>query len=259
MEIVRAAIGDFGVNTRHLQLCLEPVLGTELLLGEPALVFSQLGSVFGRVTGIAGFRTPTRDEQVFNAKVNSYCVRIDSQQFRDELAKAGHEVSTREVLGNRDGAGRRRQSSRPANVERFFALGNVDFAIRVFERARCEFSRLAKAFFLEGRISRPTRPEVLVGRLLVAKALLKRNGRDFIEISKLREFLDLRETGIRLEIVNLVLVFVELLRTPFQNRVVNLTNTAKRPCQQDCLLRCRVEPIFVSPFARLHDTEYSRC
>lgn len=257
MEIVRAAIGDFGVNTRHLQLCLEPVLGTELLLGEPALVFSQLGSVFGRVTGIAGFRTPTRDEQVFNAKVNSYCVRIDSQQFRDELAKAGHEVSTREVLGNRDGARRRRQSSRPANVERFFALGNVDFAIRVFERARCEFSRLAKAFFLEGRISRPTRPEVLVGRLLVAKALLKRNGRDFVEIGKLRKFLDLRQAGIRLEIVNLVLVFVELLRTPFQNRVVNLTNTAKRPCQQDCLLRCRVEPIFVSPFARIHYTDYS--
>ena len=87
--------------------------------------------------------------------------------------------------------------------------------------------------------------------------MLKRNGRDFVEIGKLRKFLDLRQAGIRLEIVNLVLVFVELLRTPFQNRVVNLTNTAKRPCQQDCLLRCRVEPIFVSPFARIHYTDYS--
>lgn len=248
VEVVRAAIGDFGVNTRYLQLRLEPVLGAELLLGKPSLVFSQLGGVFSRVTGIAGFLTPARNEQVFNAKVDTDGVRIDAQQFGLEHAKAGHKVPTRTVLGNRYGARRGRKFPRPANVERLFALGNSESPLGVFERACGEFRRLARILRLEGRVLSPSRPKVLVSRLLMAKALLKRNGGNLIEICKLRELLNFCQSRIRFQVVNFVLVFVELFRAPIKDHVVYLSNTAKRPCQQDLLLRCRVEPIFVGTF-----------
>lgn len=219
MEVVRAAIGDFGVNTRDLQLGLESVLGTELFLGEPALVSSQLSGVLSRVTGIAGFLTPARNEQVFNAKVNADGVRIDSQQFGLELAKAGYKISAREVLRNCDGAGCGRKLTRPANVERLFALGDIELSLGVFERAGCELRRLARILLLEGRVLRPPCPKVLVSRLLMAKALLKRNAGHVIEICKLRALLDFGQPRIRLQVVNLVLALVELFCAPIKDHV----------------------------------------
>ena len=64
VQVIQPAIGDFGVNTGHLELCLLPVLAAEFLLGKAALVFGKLGGVFGRMAGITGFETITGDEQL---------------------------------------------------------------------------------------------------------------------------------------------------------------------------------------------------
>ncbi len=146
-----------------------------------------------------------------------------------------------------------RKLTRPSNVERFFAFGNKELPANVFERARGEFSRLLVGLFLEGGVFSPARPKVLVGRLLMAKTLLKRDARHFAEIAKLRAFFDIGQTSVRLQVVHLVLVFVKLFRSPIKNRVVNLTNTTKRPRQQGFLLRFGVEPICVAAFDRIHD------
>jgi len=239
VEVIHPAIGDLGVNTSHFLLCLDSVLGAELFLGKPTLVFSQLRSIFGRMAGIAGLLTLVRNEQVFNAKVNPNPVGCDLQPFGDELTQAGDKITPRRVLGH--GAWCGRKLTRPSNVERFFAFGNKELAANVFERARGEFSRLL------------ARPKVFVGRLLMAKTLLKRDARHVAEIAKLRAFFDIGQTSVRLQVVHLVLVFVKLFRSPIKNRVVNLTNTTKRPRQQGFLLRCGVEPIRVAEVDRIHD------
>ena len=253
MEVIHSAIGDLGVNTSHFQLCLDSVVGAELFLGKPTLVLSPLRSIFSRMAGIAGLLTLVRNEQIFNAKVNPNRVGCDLQAFGDELTPAGDKISPRRVLGHGDDAWCGRKLTRPSNVERFFALGNKELAANVFERARGEFSRLLVGLFLKGGVFSPASPKVLSGRLLMAKTLLKRDARHFAEIAKLRAFFDIGQTSVRLQVVNLVLVFVKLFRSPIKNCVVDLTNTAKRPRQQGFLLRCRVEPICEGAFARIHD------
>ena len=71
------------------------------------------------------------------------------------------------------------QFTAPANVQRGFALGQIQLAVPVFEGRAGELAEARVPLALEYRVLSAALKEVFEGGLLVAKALLQRHRADF--------------------------------------------------------------------------------
>lgn len=248
MQVIQPAIGDFGVNTGDLELCLLPVLAAEFLLGKAALVFGKLGGVFSRMAGIAGLEAITGDEQIFNTYIDANRLRGDRQQRRLKFAQAGHEVSACCVFGNGNGGWIARQWPAPLDVKRIFALGKRQLPVFVTESAIGKLGTLFVFFRFKHRVFCPALKEVFECGLLVSQALLQRNTRNFIEKSKLRSFFNLGQFGIGANVTDLLLDLIVRIHSVTKDVVVNKAHTAKRLGKQFCLLGVWIESILVCAF-----------
>ncbi len=259
MEVVHPAIGDLGVNTSHFAFGLGPVLRTEDFSSQSPLVSGQLSRIFSRMPWIAGFFSPVGHEQVLDAQINAKGVWRDTQHRRGEFAQARDKVSSRRILGQRQSTGRRGKLPRPTNIQRILTLCDIELSFPIAESPLGQLRRLAVAFPLEGRVLCPSLPEIDQGPLLMAKTLLQRHRGDLIEVGKFRKAFDFRQPGAGLEVIDLFLSFLIGQASPFQNQVIDFAHAAKGLSQENLLLGCGVKPIFVGPFARIHDKGYSLC
>ena len=259
MEVVHPAIGDLGVNTRHFAFGLGPVLRTEDFSSQSPLVSGQLSRIFACMPWIAGFFSPVGHEQVLDAQINAKGIWRDTQHRRGEFAQARNEVTSRRILRQSQGTGRRGKLPRPTNIQRILTLCDIELSFPIAESPLGQFRRLAAAFLLEGRVLCPSLPETDKGPLLMAKTLLQRHRGDLIEVGKFRKSFDFRQPGAGLEVIDLFLSFLIGQASPFQNQVIDFAHAAKGLSQENLLLGCGVKPIFVGPFARIHHTDYSLC
>ncbi len=248
VQVIQPAIGDFGVNTGYLELCLLPVLATELLLGETTLVLGKLGGVFRRMAGIAGFETVTGDEQILDAYIDADLFIIDWQQHRLKFAQAGHEVAPGLILGNGNGSWIAWQWLAPLDVEWIFALGKRQLSVFVMERGLYKSRFLSVFFGFKRRVFRPAFKEVFERGLLVSQALLQRNAGYFIEKSQFRSFFNLGQLGVSANVTDLLLGLIVGIRSVTKDVIVDKAHTTKRLGKQFCLLGVWIESVFVSAF-----------
>jgi hypothetical protein len=61
------------------------------------------------------------------------------------------------------------------------------------------------------------------------------------------------------EVIDVLLSFLIGQASPFKNQVIDFAHAAKGLSQENLLLGCGVEPIFIGPFERIHDTGCSLC
>lgn len=259
MQVVISAIGDFGVNTCDLQPSFSTITRAELFLAQSSLRLSQLGRVFRRVAGIANLLAFVSNEQVVNAKVNASGLVDYWQSLRLKLAEHRHEVSPCGIFGDCDCAWLAGRFTTPANIQRFFTLGDKQFAIAVLEPALGELCRLSAVLLFELRVFGATLKEVLKGCLLMSQALLKRYARDFVEPVIFRQTFHLGQLRIGLNIANLLLVLIERICAPSQHRVVNHAHTTKRSGKHLLLLSGRIESVFVCAFNHVSHFNIVRC
>ena len=259
MEIVHPSIGDPGMNAGYLALGLGPVLRTEGLSGQSPLVPGQLSRIFSRTAWIAGFISPIGHEEILEAQIDAKGIRRHTQHLRGEFAQARDKVTSCRVLGQCQGAGGRGKLPRPANIQRILTLGHIEFSLPIAESPLGQFRRLAAMFLLKGRVFCSSLKKVRKGALLMTKTLLQRHRGDLIEVGKFRKSFDLRQPGTGLEVMDLFLSFLIGQASPFQNQVIDFADTTERLSEENLLLGRGVEPIFIGPFARIHDREYRRC
>lgn len=248
MQVIQPAIGDFGVNTGYLELCLLPVLAAEFLLGKAALVFGKLGGIFSRMAGIAGFETVTGDEQILDAHIDADLFIIDRQQRRLKFAQAGHEVAPGLIFGNGNGSRTAWQWPAPLDIKRIFALGKRQLSVFVTERAIGKFGALFMFFGFKHRVFCPALKEVFERGLLISQALLQRNTGYFIEKSKLRPFFNLGQLGVGANVTDLLLGLIVGIRSVTKDVIVDKAHTTKRLSKQFCLLGVWIESVFVCAF-----------
>ena len=166
------------------------------------------------MAGIADPFTLVGDKQVFQAQINAGHVGGNRQLAGFELAQTAHKVAACRVLGNRDGAGFAGQFTAPANVQRGFALGQIQLAVPVFEGRAGELRRLAVPLALEYRVLSAALKEVFEGGLLVAKALLQRHRADFAQKCQLGVFLEFGQSGVSADITDFFLALIKGIGTP---------------------------------------------
>lgn len=248
MQVIQPAIGDFGVNTGYLELCLLPVLAAEFFLGKTALVFGKLGGVFSRMAGIAGFETVTGDEQILDAYIDADLFIIDRQQRRLKFTQAGHEVAPGLIFGNGNGGRTAWQWPAPLDIKRIFALGKRQLSVFVTESAIGKFGALLVFFGFKDRVFSSAFKKVLERRLLVPQALLQRDAGNFIEKSKLRLLFDLGQLGVSANIIDLFLSLIISIRSVSKDVIINKAHAAKCLGKQFSLLIIWIESIFVCAF-----------
>lgn len=248
VQVIRPAIGDFGVNTGHLKLRLMPVLAAEFFLGKTALVFGKLGGVFSRMAGIAGFETVTGDEQILDTYVNADLSIIDRQQHRLKLTQAGHEVAPGLIFGNGNGRRIAWQRTTPLDIKRIFALRQRQLSVSIAESAIGKFGALLVFFGFKDRVFSSAFKKVLERRLLVPQALLQRDAGNFIEKSKLRLLFDLGQLGVSANIIDLFLILIISIRSVSKDVIINKAHAAKCLGKQFSLLGVWIESVFVCAF-----------
>ena len=248
MQVVLSAIGDFSVNFRHLQASLGAVLRSELFLAQSALRLGQPGGVFRSMAGIADPLILVSDKQVSQSQINADYTRCHGQFAGLKFAQAAYKVSTCRILGNGYGAWLTGQLTAPANIQRGFALGQIQLAVSVSKGRAGKLCRLAVPLTLELRILGTTLKEVFEGGLLVAKALLQGHARYIRQKRQLRIFLDLGQSGASAGITDFFLTLIKGIGTPAQNRIIDKTHTAKGLSQQLSLFVGRVKSIFIGAF-----------
>lgn len=255
MQVVLSAIGDFSVNFRHLLASLGAIGRAELFLAQSALRPGQPGGVFRSMAGIADPFTLVSDKQVFQTQVNAGYVGCHWQFAGLEFAQAAHKVAARRILGNGYGAGLTGQLTAPANVQRGFALGQIQLAVPVLKGRAGELRRLEVPLTLECRVLGAAIKEVFEGSLLMAKALLQGHARHIRQKRQLRFFLEFGQSGVSADITDFFLTLIKGIGTPAQNRVIDKTHTAKGLSQQLNLFVGRVKPIFIGA---LHHASHFR-
>ena len=244
VQVVRSAIGNLGVNTSYLYFGFGAVLGAELLFAQPLLRLRKLRRVLRRVAGIAGFLSRVGHEQISDPEIDPNRAVDHGHRFRLKLAKARDEIPPCRIFGNGNGAGRTWQISRPANIQRFFALCDIQFAVAVTERRGRELRRLLARLLFEGRVLRTALEKVLEGGLLMPQALLKGNAGYFPKPVKLRFLFERGQIRTRRAVPDLLFALVERIGAPAQGSVVDKTNAPEGPRKQHLLLGGRVESEF---------------
>ena len=255
VQVIRAAIGDFRVNTGNLAFSFHPVLAAEFLLGKTALILHKFSCMFCGVAGIAGLETIRGDEQILDANVNAHLFIGDGQQRGFKLTQARHKVSACEVFGNGNSSGVRRKLTAPLDVQRLVTRSQVQFALAETESPLGELCRLRVMLGFEDRVLCPTFKEILERGLLVPQTLLKRNAGNIIQEGKFRKLFDGCQSGISASVANLLLSLVVGIRAVTQDAVVNVAHTSERLSQQLFLLLVRVETEFVGAFS-FHASHY---
>jgi len=208
MQVIHPAIGDFGVNTRNFNSCFIPVLATQLLFCNPALIFGKLGGVFGCVSRIARFKTIAGNNQGVNANINSNLCCCSRKQFRFKFTQTRDEVTASSISGNCNSSGVTRQFAAPSNIKRLATFGKRKLSVFVRESSVCEFCALLVFLRFECWIFCSFLKEVFKCCLLVSQTLLQRNARHLIEKFKLWFLLDLGKPGVSSNIADLFLGLV---------------------------------------------------
>ena len=233
---------------RHLLPGLGTVGRAELFLAQSTLRLGQSGGVFRGMAGIADPFTLVGDKQVFQTQINAGHVRCDRQFAGLELTQAAHKVTTCRILGNGHGTGFAGQLTAPANIQRGFALGQVQLAVSVLECRASELRRLSVPLTLEYRVLGTAFKEILESRLLVAKALLQGDTRHIRQERQLRIFFDFGQSGAGTHIADLFLTLIKGVGAPAQYGVIDKTHTAEGLGKQLSLFGRRVKPIFIGAF-----------
>jgi hypothetical protein len=181
VQVIRPAIGNFGVNRGYFEPCLFSVLASEFFLSKAALVCGKLGSVFSRMAGIAGFETLRGDEQILDSYVNADFFIRDRQQRRLKFTQAGNEISSGLIFRHGDRSGRTWQFTTPANIKGILAFRQPQLTIAVFKRTLNKSGALFVFLGFKNRVFSPAFKEVFKSRLLVSQALLQGNAGNLIE------------------------------------------------------------------------------
>jgi len=251
MQAIKSGIGNFCVQAGDLLSGFGPVLRAPLLAAQRPLGLGQAGSVLRRVARIARPLPVGGDEQVLQAQVDagrSWCHR---HRLGLDLAEQGNKVAAGVVAGNRHRRRHRRQGFtllRPADRQRFLALGQEQPAVSESESGGSELGRLVVFFRLEHRVAGALVKEVLEGLLLVPEALLQGYTGHLVQEGLIGLLLQRGQPGAGALVADAYLSLTKRLGAPRQDRVVDEAHAAERPRQQDFLLGRRIEPVAVSTF-----------
>src|SRR5690606_704880 len=223
---------------------LRTVLGTFLLLRQPPLQLGELGFVLAERVWCSDLLTSRKDGEVSQPKINAD-LAIDCWLLGDHIvAKQAHEVPPGGVLADRHGCdlGGLRYLARPSNGQRFAHLRQLERPSIPLERACRVLRRLRSILPLELRVACALGKEVVESGLQVAKRLLERDARHFVEPSVFGLLFERRKCRRSFVVSDALLPLHPCIRPKTKHVVVSKASAAKRLGKNHFLLRRRIEP-----------------
>lgn len=256
---VSAAIGNLCLNACDFLSGFVKVGRAFLFLRKAALRQCQLSCVVRSVMGITRLEPVSGNNKVSQTQINARGAFANGQWFRLETAQHRHEVTVCAVFCDGDSCRFAGQVTRPANIKRLLAFGNVNLAVFVLERRLGELRALVTALLFESGVLSAAFKEVFKGGLLMAQRLLQRNARYRIQPLKFREFFNLCEFRASSVVVDFLSVIVKRIGTPFKDFVEHKPDATKRLRKQLSLFRRWVEALFNGDFFHISQTTAYFC
>src|SRR5262245_12230825 len=248
LKRIPSGVTDFGVQSRHSESGLCPIITILDLTRQPTLKYSQslfilnerartfdLLALAGRskrlntnVYADFGSGLPERFDLGFNKdadKIASTCVPADSQ------------IEDFSVIG---------KLPTPNNIELFGLLGQYDSTISKGEGIGGVANRLAMTARFKFRILRSLLEEVRESRIQITQRLLKNNRTDLGKEGFLRFLFPFSEFQCGAAIAEGFLLLLPSLAAIIQSPIVNIARAAEGSGKLLSLLTSREEPVFES-------------